>query len=170
VEAKLPVETKLRLQSLQAMSASERCALVDGIVGATFCLQIRAIPGETLDLGLPNWTMATLCASLPLEAIAIGTIAGWWRQEVEWCSSTASTTPSLGGVAQRGFGDDVPRWSRAGRGTVWCRGGTDGKPGEWLHFGLTPWSWVGGKRGGGDLRSLCTRHFLWISPGSPRRR
>jgi hypothetical protein len=24
---------------------------------------------------------------------------------VEWCSSTASTTPSLGGMAQRGLGD-----------------------------------------------------------------
>jgi hypothetical protein len=49
--------------------------------------------------------MVMLCVSLPLEGIVLGTIAGWWKQEVEWCSSTASKTPSLGGVVQWGLGD-----------------------------------------------------------------
>jgi hypothetical protein len=29
-----------------------------------------------------------------------------------------------------------------GGGTVWRRGGVDGKSGERLRFGLTPWMWV----------------------------
>jgi hypothetical protein len=46
-----------------------------------------------------------LCVALPLEGIVLETVTGWWKQEVEWCSTTVSTTPSLGGMAQRGLGD-----------------------------------------------------------------
>jgi hypothetical protein len=83
---------------------------------------------------------------------------------VEWCSSTTLTKPSLGGMAQRGLGDGCSKMDSR------CRrhGGIDGKFDERLRFGLAPWSWVGGKRGEGDLWSLCTRRLLWISPGSPR--
>jgi hypothetical protein len=35
--------------------------------------------------------------------------------------------------------------------TVWRHGGVDDKPGERLHFGLTPWRWIHGERGGGDI-------------------
>jgi hypothetical protein len=52
-----------------------------------------------------------------------------------------------------------------GGGNIWCHGGVNGKPGERLHFGLTPWRWVRGERGGGDIWSLRTRRFLWIVPG-----
>jgi hypothetical protein len=51
-----------------------------------------------------------------------------------------------------------------GGGTVWRRGGIYDKPGERLHFGLTPWRWICGKRGEGDLWSLRTRRYLWILP------
>jgi hypothetical protein len=87
------------------MVASECRFLVEGIIGAAFRLPIRAVPGETLDLGLPDRMMVALCVALPLEDIVLGTVARWWKQEVEWCSSTASTTSSLGGVAQRGLGN-----------------------------------------------------------------
>jgi hypothetical protein len=50
-------------------------------------------------------------------------------------------------------------------GTVWCRGGVDGKPDERLRFGLTPWRWLRGERGGGNIRSLRTRRVLWIVSG-----
>jgi hypothetical protein len=35
---------------------------------------------------------------------------------------------------------------RMGEGTIWRRGGVDGKPGDRLHFGLTPWRWFHGER------------------------
>jgi hypothetical protein len=89
---------------IATMTAFERRSLVEGIVGAAFRLPIRVVPGETLNLGLPNRMMVTLCVSLPLEGIILGKVDGWWKQEVEWCSSTASKTPSLGGVVQRGLG------------------------------------------------------------------
>jgi hypothetical protein len=50
-------------------------------------------------------------------------------------------------------------------GTVWSRGGIDDKSGERLPFGLTPWRWVRGERGGGKLLNLRTRRFLWIFLG-----
>jgi hypothetical protein len=81
------------------MAASEPHSLVEGIVGVAFHLPIRVVPRETLYLGLPVWTMVTLCVALPLEGIILGTISGCWKQEVEWCSSTTLTTPSLGGMA-----------------------------------------------------------------------
>jgi hypothetical protein len=49
--------------------------------------------------------MVMLCVALPLEGIILGTVSGWWKQEVECCSSTASTTPSLGGMAHWGLSD-----------------------------------------------------------------
>jgi hypothetical protein len=33
-----------------------------------------------------------------------------------------------------------------GGGTVWRRDDVDDKPGERLHFGLTPWRWIRGER------------------------
>jgi hypothetical protein len=76
VEATLPVKTELRLQSLHAMVASEHRSLVEGILGAAFHLPIRAAPRETLDLGLPDRMMATLCVAIPLGGIVLGTSAG----------------------------------------------------------------------------------------------
>jgi hypothetical protein len=98
------------------MAVSKRRSLVEGIVGASFCLPIRAVLGETLNLGLPDNTMVMLCVSLPLEVIILGTIVGWWKQEVEWCSSTVSTMRNLGDVAQRGLGDGCAKMNsrRAG--------------------------------------------------------
>jgi hypothetical protein len=60
--------------------------------------------------------MAALCAALPFEGFVLGTTAGWWRQEVEWCSSFVSMTPNLGGMAQRDLGDGCAKKSsrRAG--------------------------------------------------------
>jgi hypothetical protein len=58
---------------------------------------------------------------------------------MEWCSSTTSTTLSLGGMARRGLGRMCQdRLARGGGGTIWRRGGVDGKSGERLRFGLTP--------------------------------
>jgi hypothetical protein len=34
-----------------------------------------------------------------------GAVAGWWSNEVEWCTSTASMMAGLDGVVQRGLGD-----------------------------------------------------------------
>jgi hypothetical protein len=48
--------------------------------------------------------MVILCVALPLEGIVLGTVTGWWKQEVEWCSSTAWMAPSLDGMVRRGFG------------------------------------------------------------------
>jgi hypothetical protein len=58
------------------MAASEPHSLVEGIVGVPFHLPIRAVPRETLYLGLPVRTMVTLCVTLPLEGIVLGTIFG----------------------------------------------------------------------------------------------
>jgi hypothetical protein len=60
--------------------------------------------------------MATLSVALPLEGIVLGTDAGWWRKEVEWCSSSAPMTLSLGGMAQWGLGNRCAKlnWRRAG--------------------------------------------------------
>jgi hypothetical protein len=55
----------------------------------------------TLFQGKPDRAMAKLCVALPLEGIVLGTSAGWWRQEVVWCLSSASMTPSIGGMAQQ---------------------------------------------------------------------
>jgi hypothetical protein len=48
--------------------------------------------------------------------IVLQKVVGWWKQEVEWYPSTASTTPSLGGVAQRSLGDGCAKMNprRAG--------------------------------------------------------
>jgi hypothetical protein len=89
--------------------ASERHLLFEGIVGAAFRLPIHAAPGKTLDLGPPDQTMATLCVTVPLGGILLGAGTKWSMQEVEWCSSTTSTTPSLVYVAQRGLGDGRAR-------------------------------------------------------------
>jgi hypothetical protein len=43
--------------------------------------------------------MGMLCVTLPLEGIILGTVTGWWKQEVEWCSSTAWMPSSLDGMA-----------------------------------------------------------------------
>jgi hypothetical protein len=72
---------------------------------AAFHLPVRVVPGEPLYLGVPDRTMVTLCVSLPLEGIILGTVVGCWKQELEWYLSTMSTTLSLGGVVQRGLGD-----------------------------------------------------------------
>jgi hypothetical protein len=93
------VKTEPWILSLQMMAASEPHSLVECIIGAAFHLPIRAVPRETLYLGLPDRMMVTLCVALPLEGIVLGTVSGCWKQEVEWCSSTTLTTPSLGGVA-----------------------------------------------------------------------
>jgi hypothetical protein len=58
--------------------------------------------------------MVTLCVSLPVEGIVLEIVAGWWRQEVEWCSSTASMLPSLGGVVQRGLGNGCAKMNSRG--------------------------------------------------------
>jgi hypothetical protein len=60
------------------MATSERHSLVEGTVGATFRLPVQAVLGETLDLGLPDRTILTLCVALPLGGIVLGTAAGWW--------------------------------------------------------------------------------------------
>ena len=41
----------------------------------------------------------------PLEGIVFGAAVGLWRQVVEWCISTQSTSVRFGGVALRGLGD-----------------------------------------------------------------
>jgi hypothetical protein len=94
----------------------------------------------TLFQGKPDRAMAKLCVALPLEGIVLGTSAGWWRQEVVWCLSSTSMTPSIGGMAQQCLRDGCAKMNsrRGGGGTVWRRGGVDGKPGERLRFGLTP--------------------------------
>jgi hypothetical protein len=76
VVAKLPAKTELRLRSLQAMAASKRRSLVEGIVSVAFRLPIRAALRDTLDLGLPGRMMATLCVAIPLGGIVLGTAAG----------------------------------------------------------------------------------------------
>jgi hypothetical protein len=41
----------------------------------------------------------------PAWGIVFGAVVGWWRQEVEWCSSSSSMVPGLGGMARRSLGD-----------------------------------------------------------------
>jgi hypothetical protein len=56
-----------------------------------------------------------------------------------------------------GFGDvcsllmHIPTYYNPG--TIWHCGGIDGKPGERLHFDLTPWRWVHRETGGGLMHA-----------------
>jgi hypothetical protein len=93
--------------------------------------------------------------------IIFGAAAGWWWQEVERCTSSASSTPSLRGMAQRGLGDGHALMDSRMAGAP--SSGVNGKPSEKLRFDLTPWGWVRGKRGGGDFWSLCTWCFFYIT-------
>jgi hypothetical protein len=49
---------------------------------------------------------------------------------VERCSSIASTTVGLGGMAQRGLGSGRMTMDVRGKVTVWRRGGVDGRSGK----------------------------------------
>jgi hypothetical protein len=53
---------------------------------------------------------------------------GW--QEVEWRDFSASTMMGLGGVVQQAPASTCDDERAQGRGTVWRRGGIDGRPGE----------------------------------------
>jgi hypothetical protein len=74
-------------------------------------------------------------------------------------SPPASMVVGLGSMVPQKFGGGcmlccMRREEPSG---VWWR-----KYGERLRFGLTPWRWVRGEKGGGNFWSLCTRHSLWI--------
>jgi hypothetical protein len=58
--------------------------------------------------------MVMLCVALPLEGIVLGTVTRWWKQEVEWCSSTAWMAPSLNGMAGLDIGCAKMNSRRAG--------------------------------------------------------
>jgi hypothetical protein len=68
------------------------------------CLLVRATPGETLNLGLPDWMTVAFSVALPLVGVIFGVDTGWRIPEAVRCSSTTSTTLGLGNVAQRGLG------------------------------------------------------------------
>jgi hypothetical protein len=68
------------------------------------CLSVRATPGETLNLGLPDWMTVAFSVALPLVGVVFGVDTGWRVSEAVRCSSTMSTTLGLGSVAQRGLG------------------------------------------------------------------
>jgi hypothetical protein len=55
-----------------------------------------------------------------------------------------------------------------GRGIVWRHGGIDGKPGERLCFGLTPWSWVREKKGGAFAHGAFFGYHKGVSDGDNR--
>jgi hypothetical protein len=40
-----------------------------------------------------------------LRASFFGAVVGWWRKEMEWCTTTTLMTASLGGVMQWSLGD-----------------------------------------------------------------
>jgi hypothetical protein len=121
--------------------------------------------GETPDLGLLDRTIVTRGAILPLWGIVLEQTLASGGSEMERCVPSRIDDD---GSWRRGTAEDPRRVRvvlRAQGGTVWHRGGIDGKPGERLFFGLTTWRWVRGDKGGGDLWSLRTRSFLWIFSG-----
>jgi hypothetical protein len=63
---------------IAGMVVSERCSLIEGIIGAAFHLPIRDVPGKTL-LVYQDQMMVMLCVALPLEGIVLGTVTGWWK-------------------------------------------------------------------------------------------
>jgi hypothetical protein len=67
-------------------------------------LLVRATPGETLNLGLPDWMTVAFSVALPLVGVVFGVDTGWRIPEAVRCSSTTSTSLGLGSVAQRGLG------------------------------------------------------------------
>jgi hypothetical protein len=80
-------------------------------------------------------------------------------------SPHASTMVSLGGVApQRLNKGCVLCCVHREKESVWRCGGVDGKPGERLHFGLTPWRWVHRERGGVDLGSMRAQDTFFGFP------
>jgi hypothetical protein len=72
--------------------------------GDRSCLLVRATPGETLNLGLPDWMTVAFSVALPLVGVVFGVGTGWRIPEAVRCSSTSSTTLGLGSVVQRGLG------------------------------------------------------------------
>jgi hypothetical protein len=68
------------------------------------CVPVWATPGETLNLGLPDWMTVAFGVALPLVGIIFGVDTSWRDSEVVRCSSTTSTTLGLGSMAQRGLG------------------------------------------------------------------
>jgi hypothetical protein len=62
-------------------------------VAVDSCLLVPTTLGETLDLGLPDWTMAVCGVLLPHGDIVLGVDVGWRGSKVEQFSST-STSPN----------------------------------------------------------------------------
>jgi hypothetical protein len=62
-------------------------------VAVDSCLLVPTTLGETLDLCLPNWTMAACSVVLPHGSIVLGVDVGWRGSKVEHFSST-STSPN----------------------------------------------------------------------------
>jgi hypothetical protein len=67
-------------------------------------LLVRATPGKTLNLGLPDWITVAFGVALPLVGVVFGVDTGWRDSEALQCSSTTSTTLRLGSVAHWGLG------------------------------------------------------------------
>jgi hypothetical protein len=126
-----------------------------------------AAPRETPDFGLPDQKMmVTRGAILPLWGIILEWTLASGGSKVE---RHVSPRINDGGSWRRGATKDRKRvcvvLHAQGEGNDRRHGGINCKPAERLRFGLTPWRWVRGKKGGGDLWSLRTRRFLWIFLG-----
>jgi hypothetical protein len=87
--------------------------LVEGVIIANLLPRTGVSEeSETLDLGLPNQTTATLSMSwsIVVEQVLAGGVFSWSS-----VASTTSTIASHGGMVQQGFPlMCVPRWTRAG--------------------------------------------------------
>ena len=84
------------------MAAFASFALME-VLSRNYFQLTRAALGETLDPVLGSDDGGVLGVALPLEGIVFGAVVRWWRQVLEWCTSTARPKVRLDGMAQRGL-------------------------------------------------------------------